>query len=45
MPITFITKGQLIPKANFEVFIWTKKQQKYFCTSALAFKSSRINDR
>ena len=30
------TKGQLISKANFEVFIWTKKRTKiflYFCPS------------
>ena len=31
-----VQKGQLISKANFEVFIWTKKQTKiflYFCPS------------
>ena len=32
------TKGQLISKANFKVFIWTKKRTKYFCISALASK-------
>ena len=37
-----LTKGQLISKANFKVFIWTKKQWKYFCISAQAFKSSWI---
>ena len=32
-------KGQLISKANFRVFIWTIKQQKYFWISALASKN------
>ena len=31
-------KGQLISKANFKFFIWTKNQWKYFCISALASK-------
>ena len=30
-------KGQLISKANFEVFIWTKNERKYFSISALAY--------
>ena len=30
-----LTKGQLISKANFEVFIWTKNERKYFSISAL----------
>ena len=29
------TKGQIILKANFEVFIWTKNERKYFSISAL----------
>ena len=37
-------KGQLISKANIKVFIWTKKQTKYFCISALASKSGQINE-
>ena len=32
-------KGQLILKANFKVFIWTKKLTKYFSISALASKN------
>ena len=33
-------KGQLISKANLEVFIWTKKQQKYYCMCfCLSFKN------
>ena len=35
------TKGQLISKANFKVFIWTKKRMKYFCISALASKNPK----
>ena len=31
-------KGQLISKANFEIFIWTKNERKYFCISAIASK-------
>ena len=37
-----ICKGQLISKANFEVFIWTKNERKYFCISALASKMGKI---
>ena len=33
-------KGQLILKANFEIFIWTKKWTKYFSISALALVKS-----
>jgi hypothetical protein len=40
--ISFVTKGQLILKANFEVFIGTKNQRKYFCISALASKMGQI---
>ena len=29
------TKGQIISKANFDVFIWTKNERKYFSISAL----------
>ena len=29
------TKGQIISKVNFEVFIWTKNERKYFSISAL----------
>ena len=36
------TKGQLISKANFKVFIWTKNQRKYFLISVLASKSGQI---
>ena len=36
------SKGQLISKANFEVFIWTKKRTKYFYISALASKIGQI---
>ena len=35
-------KGQLISKANFEVFIWTKNQRKYFCISAQASKRKTL---
>ena len=35
-------KGQLISKANSKLFIWTKKQRKYFCISALASKMGQI---
>ena len=35
-------KGQLILKANSNLFIWTKNQHKYFCISALASKSGQI---
>ena len=31
-------KGQLVLKANFEVFIWTKKWTKIFCISTLTSK-------
>ena len=31
-------KGDLISKGLFKVFICTKKEQKYFCISALASK-------
>ena len=31
-------KGQLISKADFNIFIWIKAQQSYFCISALALK-------
>ena len=33
-------KDQLISKANFEVFIWSKNWTKYFCISALASKKA-----
>ena len=33
-----LTKGQLISKGLFKVFICTKNEQKYFCISALAYK-------
>ena len=36
------TKGQSISKANFEVFIWTKNERKYFCIFALASKMGQI---
>ena len=29
--LPWLAKGQLISKANFKVFIWTKKQTKNFC--------------
>ena len=32
------SKGQLILKANSKLCLWTKKQRKYFCISALAKK-------
>ena len=32
------SKGQLISKGLFKVFICTKNEQKYFCISALAYK-------
>ena len=38
----YLAKGQLISKAHFEVFIWTKNQRKYFCISALASKMGLI---
>ena len=31
-PHFHLPKGQLISKANSELFIWSKNQQKYFCT-------------
>ena len=34
------TKGQLISKGLFKVFISPKNEQKYFCISALASKKS-----
>ena len=37
------TKGQLISKANFKVFIWTKTQRKYFCISAQASKMGQTS--
>ena len=37
----FCPKGQLILKANFKAFIWTKNQRKYFCVSALASKNPK----
>ena len=39
---SWAAKGQLISKANFEVFILTKNQQKYFCISASI--SGQINE-
>ena len=37
------TKGQLISKAKFKVFIWTKNWTKiFFCISALASKMGQI---
>ena len=38
MPEAISSNCQLILKANFKVFIWTKKQTKIFCISALAYK-------
>ena len=37
-----IAKGQLISKANFEVFIWTQKRKKKFYIFALASKMGQI---
>ena len=37
-----LPKGQLISKANFEVFIWTKNEQNYFFIFALASKVGQI---
>jgi hypothetical protein len=36
--VSTITKGQLISKRLFKVFICKKNQQRYFCISALASK-------
>ena len=36
------SKGQLISKANFKVFVWTKKRTIFFCISALASKMGQI---
>ena len=33
------SEGQLISKANFKAFIWTKKTTKLFCISVLASKN------
>ena len=35
-------KGQLISKAKSKLFIWTKKNWKYFCIFALVSKSGQI---
>ena len=37
-PLFARTKGQLISKANFEVFIWIKKRMIFFSFSVLASK-------
>ena len=42
----YVPKGQLILKANFEVFIWTKNRTKiflYFCPSSLKWIKSKKN--
>ena len=37
-------KGQLISKAEMEVFIWTENQRKYLCISGLASKMSQSKE-
>ena len=44
LPKKVLPKGQLISKANFDVFIWTKNQTKillYFCPSSLKWVKSK----
>ena len=36
------TKGQLNSEWLLDIFIWTKKERKYFCIPALASKMGQI---